>query len=116
MGVDVCTYRVRAHRQVFCLPFRYSASGHSRFATEMNLISVHSPRLSTLLLSACLAFLLLCAGDTESNSVPKIEGILTLLKNCHEATTTDLNEIKKQISRIEACLTDIEKLWLIPLS
>lgn len=107
MGVDVCTYRVRIGRFFACRSPQ--CLSESRFAAGMNLIRVLGPRHSTLLLSTCLALLLLCAGDVESNPGPKIEDVLTLLKNCHEEMTTNLNEIKQQISSIEARLTDIEK-------
>lgn len=107
MGIDVCTYRVRIGRFFACRSLQ--CLSQSRFAAGMNLISVLGPRPSTLLLSACLALLLLCAGDVESNPGPKIEDVLTLLKNCHEETTTNLNAIKQQISTIEVRLTDIEK-------
>lgn len=107
MGIDVCSYRARigsffASR----MPKRFC---DSRFSAGSSLIRVLSPRPSALLLSMCLALLLLCAGDVEANPGPKIEDVLTLLKKCHDETTSSLTEIKQQITSIESRLTSLEK-------
>lgn len=107
MGIDVCSYRARigsffASRMPRCV-------FDSRFSAGTSLIRVLSPRPSTLLLSVCLALLLLCAGDVEANPGPKIEDVLTLLKKCHDETTSSLTEIKQQITGIEARLSSLEK-------
>lgn len=55
-----------------------------------------------MVLSSCLALLLLCAGDVELNPGPKIEDVLVLMKEFHEQTSSSLNEIKQDIANIKA--------------
>lgn len=106
MGIDVCSYRARIGLFFACrMPKCFFGS---RFSAGSGLIRVLSPRPSTLLLSMCLALLLLCAGDVEANPGPKIEDVLSLLKKCHDETTSSLTEIKQQITSIECRLSSLE--------
>lgn len=60
-------------------------------------------------MSVCLAMLLICAGDVETNPGPKIDDVLALLKECHAETTASLTDISKQITDINARVSSIEQ-------
>lgn len=105
MGIDVCLYRARIGRFVAC---RKPQSGHKeRFSAGSALISAICPRSSVLVLSSCLALLLLCAGDVERNPGPKIDDVLVLMKEFHEQTTSSLNEIKQDITNLKEQMNSI---------
>lgn len=106
MGVDVCTYRARIGA---FFPGRAIQCRHvDRYLAAFGLTRVLCPSPSALLLSMCLALLLLSAGDVEANPGPKIDDVLILLKECHEETTAALAEIKQQIGSIDTRVSAIE--------
>lgn len=107
MGVDVCTYRARIGTF-----FPSRAHGCRRvdcFFEAFGLTRVLCPKPSSLLLSMCLALLLLSAGDVEANPGPKIDDVLALVKECHEETKTALAEIKQHITSIDTRVRAIER-------
>lgn len=107
MGVDVCTYRARIGTF-----FPSRAHGCRRvdcFFKAFGLTWVLCPKPSSLLLSMCLALLLLSAGDVEANPGPKIDDVLALVKECHEETKTALAEIKQHITSIDTRVRAIER-------
>lgn len=106
MGVDVCTYRARIGA---FFPGRALGCHHvDCFYGAFGLTRVLCPR-PTLLLSMCLAMLLLSAGDIEANPGPKIDDVIILLKECHEETKTALADIKRQIGSIDTRVSAIEQ-------
>lgn len=107
MGVDVSTYRARIGLFVSCrgLKYNHDTGGLARaYCTHVLL-----PRPSSLLLSLCFALLLLRAGDVEANPGPKIDDVLTLLRDCHAETTASLSEIKREISSITERISAVER-------
>lgn len=106
MGVDVCTYRARIG--TFFLRQRSGCCHVESFSECSCLLRFLCPRAS-LVLATCLALVLLCAGDVESNPGPKIEDVLTLLKQQHLETTSVLDELKQNVANINAKISSIEQ-------
>lgn len=106
MGVDVCTYRARIG--TFFLRQRSGCRLLESFSACSCLLRFLCPRAS-LVLATCLALVLLCAGDVESNPGPKIEDVLTLLKQQHIETTSVLAELKQNVANINAKISSIEQ-------
>lgn len=119
MGVDTVTYRVRIG--TFSNSGRNKTSVVERSHPEACLLSVLCSKPS-LVLSICLALLLLCAGDIEANPGPKVDDVYVLLKECIEAnkknfnaTASILKEIQRDVADIRSRVCAVEKnLPIVP--
>lgn len=119
MGVDTVTYRVRIG--TFSNSGRNKTGVVERSHPEARLLSVLCPKPS-LVLSICLALLLLCAGDIEANPGPKVDDVYVLLKECIEAnkknfdaTASILKEIQRDVADIRSRVCAVEKnLPIVP--
>lgn len=106
MGVDVSTYRVRIGSFVPCRQPRKSRNARFSFASAF--ARSMCPRPIFLLLCSVISLILLCCGDVESNPGPKIDDVLTLMKDFHVETTATLTAIKQEISSINSRICAIE--------
>lgn len=115
MGVDLSTYRTRIGR--FSTRQKAKTMKGQRFHRLALFIQTCCPSAKILLLSLCVAQLLICAGDVETNPGPdKLDQTLKALKDTEESnkqyqkeTTARLNEINTGINDISSRVNKLEE-------
>lgn len=121
MSVDLSTYRTRIGR--FSTRQKAKTMRGQRFHRFALFIQTCCPSAKILLISLCVAQLLICAGDVETNPGPKtnpdpdkLDQILKALKDIEESnnqyqreTTARLNEINTGINDISSHVTKLEE-------
>ncbi|CAN7937376.1 unnamed protein product [Ixodes hexagonus] len=123
MGDDLSTYRIRIGR--FFSRTRTKTNNSPRFHCLALYIQTWCPDAKLLLMCLCVAQLLICAGDVETNPGPdKLDQILAAVKESVESnkqyqkeTTDKLNEINagtsdinSRVAKLEESINEIAKL------
>lgn len=108
MGIDLCTYRARIGRFV----------AHGHFASGCSPIWLR-PALATScwrmggrcsLVLFCIAHLILCAGDVETNPGPdKVDQVLALLKELTLSNEKFQKDASNKLKDIQTSVTDIKR-------
>lgn len=115
MGDDLSTYRIRIGR--FFSRTTTKTNNRPRFHHLALYMQTWCPDAKILLMCLCVAQLLICAGDVETNPGPdKLDQILAAVKESVESnklyqkeTTHKLNEINAGISDINSRVSNLEE-------
>lgn len=106
MGVDLGTYRAR----IGCFVPREKKN--RAFATYRHVLNVRSlcPSAKILLLSLCIAQLLLCAGDVEANPGPdRMDQVLATLQGVIASNEKNQKQTTATLAGINAGIADISR-------
>ncbi|CAN7946354.1 unnamed protein product, partial [Ixodes hexagonus] len=106
MGVDLSTYRIRIGR--FFSRKRTTTLDCPRFRRLALYVQTWCPNAKILLMCMCVAQLLICAGDVETNPGPdKLDKILAAVNESLESNKQYQKETTDKLSEIKAGIRDI---------
>lgn len=109
MGVDLCTYRIRVG--YFVRPGGCSTRNDCPVWLQAESLTRHlstGARFSLVLF--CLAHLLVCAGDVETNPGPeKLDQVLTLVKELITSNDKLQQEVSGKLKDLQLNVMDVKR-------
>lgn len=123
MGVDVSTYRSRIGRFFPCK--RKKTTDSPRFRRLALYVQTWCPSAKILLMCMCVAQLLICAGDIETNPGPdRLDEILAAVKESVESSkqyqiettgklieiNAGIKDINNRVAKLEESINEVAKL------